>query len=181
VRVRVRVSESEREGESESENAAEKLFFYFFLTFEIIYRQDPVGYAVVRLHFQAGQQPVRHSIVLANGEKRSAGNSPAFPMPADWYHRPVGLGVGPCGESNECLYITSDASGVSLKSPPPPPQPTFLAFFTLLIETPSLPQNRQSWCLQLRMLLNNLSLYIFIKSSPFCSHYTCHRQMCNPN
>ena len=114
----MRVSESERESESESENAAEKLFFYFFLTFEIIYRQDPVGYAVVRLHFQAGQQPVRHSIVLANGEKRSAGNSPAFPMPADWYHRPVGLGVGPCGVSNECLYITSDASGVSLKLHP---------------------------------------------------------------
>eukprot|EP01087_Luapelamoeba_hula_P001320 TRINITY_DN1106_c0_g1_i1.p1 TRINITY_DN1106_c0_g1~~TRINITY_DN1106_c0_g1_i1.p1 ORF type:complete len:458 (-),score=58.53 TRINITY_DN1106_c0_g1_i1:56-1429(-) len=99
-------------------------------------RATPQGFAVVLVHFNSSGMPVKQTAFLYHTESHinnlialNEADSPAVPTAADieaavsdiavgepplikWMHRPVGLGFGLCGSRSQCVYVSSDASGV---------------------------------------------------------------------
>jgi glucose/arabinose dehydrogenase len=84
-------------------------------------RPQPVGYNVVRLvmnqttgmpdhelPFFSPQTPTKRH----DGHESDEGEDPYPAVPGWWNTRPVSLDFGPCGASNECLFIVSDKTGV---------------------------------------------------------------------
>lgn len=88
-------------------------------------RPSPVGYNVVRLvmnkttglpeeelPFFSPKEGGSSKNKRHDGHESDEGEDPYPPVPGSWDIRPVSLDFGPCGASNECLFLTSDKNGL---------------------------------------------------------------------
>lgn len=67
-------------------------------------RNPPVGFRVLHVFFDKNGMPIKYEPFLAYQGPGDTGDN--------WPHRPVGLDIGRCVAFGECLYVSSDASGV---------------------------------------------------------------------